>query len=183
MLSGMWQLMLAPLVGAVMTSGQQNSHRARLFIFASAILFVATASITANVICIEAFATPTNANWDPANTEAAQFAKHHEKDSFIITDWGMGMQVIAATKDHADIEDVWPSFMNQDGANSIIEKLKKEKDRDVYIYTRLPEFETFKGNRANLIAALDKNHVSYEVASTYPNWKGTPMIQIWKIRF
>jgi hypothetical protein len=135
--------------------------------------------IIADLACIRAFEHPVNANWDQANTQAALFAKKHPDAHIISTDWGIGTQIIGLTNDRPDVIDAWPTFSSQADAEIFLRDIKK--DKYIYIYTRLPKFENVKGNRANLIFAMTKNHLSHEVAVTYPDWQGNTVIEIWKV--
>ena len=177
-LSGIWQFVLAAMLGAAWNSQVSYFRVIRVFAI-SACLLVIAGNIKANTICINAFAKPINVNWDPANFNAALFAKEHPDADYITADWGLGLQIIGATKDHPDILDVWPMFTNEPQTEEVITGIRK--DRDTYIYTRPPEFENFKGNRANLINALKKFHMSYEVSKTYADWQGRTIIEIIRI--
>lgn len=178
-LSGMWQLILAPMVGSFLDNKEGTLQPMRLWIVRLALLLVFLANVNCIATCVRFFAFPSNANWDPANTEAALFAKTHPDDTFISTDWGIGTQVITLTKDHPGIADVWPTFTKQEDADNYIKNMPK--DKNVYIYTRCPGFENIKGNRDNLIHALDNSHIGHEVVMSYSDWRGKSMIEIWKV--
>lgn len=178
-LSGPWQFALAPLVGAFWDEAKLHPQRTRLFALWSALILIIAANVISNIVCIRAFASPTNPNWDTANTSAASFANQHPDACFVSTDWGIGTQVIAITKGHVCMTDAWPAFSKQEDAVHFINDLPK--DKDIYIYTRLPEFENFKGHRANLLYALEMDHRRYEVNKTYNNQQGKPMIEILKL--
>jgi Dolichyl-phosphate-mannose-protein mannosyltransferase len=175
-ISGIWQFTLAPLLGAAWSDRKQFL---RTFAVAGAIFVTFIGYVTANLISIGEFSRPLNNNWDPANTEAAIFARDRQDDYFLCSDWGIGNQAIAVTKAHIQLWDGGFSFSRQDSASRVIREMKR--DHDTYIFTRLPEFENFKGNRNRLILALRDEHIGHEVVRTYRNWKGDPMIEIWKI--
>lgn len=175
-LSGIWQLTLAPLLGA---SWDRQGSRLRRIAIPAALTVALSGSIIANLVCIRAFERPVNYNWDPANTRAAFFAREHPEARFVSTDWGIGTQVIALTDDHPGIMDAWPEFVKAENAVNFFRHFAR--DKDTYIYTRLPGFENFKGNRENLSLALDSNHIGHDVVMRYSNWKGEPMIEIWKV--
>jgi 4-amino-4-deoxy-L-arabinose transferase-like glycosyltransferase len=180
-LSGIWQMSLAPLLGAAWDNKDLRHRQIRQILFPLTLILIFAGNIIVSLICIDAFAKPTNSNWDPANAEAAIFAKRHPEADFICADWGIAPQVIALTHDRPGARDAWPDFQNKDSACLLINNL--QKGRDTYIYTRLPGFENFKNNRANLVLTLNASHISYRVVETYANWKGQPMIEIWKISF
>ncbi|HMG83872.1 MAG TPA: glycosyltransferase family 39 protein [Ferruginibacter sp.] len=176
MISGLWQMVVAPIVGAALDNRQPGlDSLARFFVkIGLAVIFIG--SCIANIICINAFAKPTNSNWDTANTTAASFAQQHPGAYFISTDWGMSTQIIGLTNGRSEISDAWPSFATPGSAVTTITTMKR--DKDTYIYTQLPQFEVFKNNRANLFAALQKDSVDYQIVQTYANVSGQPMIQL-----
>lgn len=178
MLCGLWQFILAPLVGAVWNSYGSAIKSVRIVTLFSLVL-VAAGSITATVICIRAFAKPINVNWDPANTKAALLVKEHPDANFICTDWGMGTLAIGNSKTFMNINDAWPSFTKEEDAVSILKNINREQD--TYIYTLRPEFENFKGNRANVLNALQKNNIKPQLYKVFPNWKGEPMIEVLRV--
>lgn len=175
-LSGVWQLLLAPLLGS---AWDKASGRFRKPAVALALALAGAGCVVATSVCIGAFSRPTNANWDPACAQAALFARDHPDAQMICTDWGAGTQIIGLTKDHPGAGDFWSDFTTSEGADGVIHHLSR--DRDTYFYVRLPGFENFKGNRDHLVAALDSAHLAYQVMSTWRNWKGVPMIEIWKV--
>jgi hypothetical protein len=182
-LSGLWQFALAPLVGAFWDAAPSRAPRTRPFVIplivCSSLVLIVTANIIGNIICVRAFAHTSNPNWDPANMRASLFAQEHANARFISTDWGIGTQMITVTRDRPDINDAWPTFTSQDDAVQFIKGFPR--DRDVYVYVRFPGFENFKGNRDNLLYALEKNHIGYQVSKTYADWQGKPMIGILKL--
>ncbi len=178
-ISGVWQMLLAPFLGAFLDAPSVRLRQIRPILASVALILIFAGSVAANVICVNAFVYPTNPNWDPAHVNAALFANKHPDAYFICSDWGIGTQVIALTKDHPGIDDAWPIFTKQEDAENYMKKVPK--DKNIYIYTSLPDFEVFKGNRANLLAALEKNHITHEIVGTYPDWKGVAMIEIWRI--
>jgi len=178
-ISGVWQLTLAPLLGAFLDAPSVRQQWLRPALFSLVLILVFTGSVIANMICTNAFIYPTNPNWDPANTQAALFACGHRDARFISSDWGLGTQVVTLTRDHPGIDDTWPLFTKPEYAENYVKTLTG--DKDIYIYTRLPGFEAFKGNRANLLAALEKDHITHEVVRTYSDWRGMAMIEIWKV--
>jgi len=95
------------------------------------------------------------------------------------TDWGIGNQVMTISKGHTRFAETWPQFTAGEQAQKCIAGIPA--DKDVYIYVFRPGFENFKGNRENLVNALEKNHFTHEVAMTYPDQNGSAMIDIWKI--
>ena len=72
--------------------------------------------------------------------------------------------------------DAWPIFTSSKDAGNFIKTMKR--DKDTYIFTRLPQFENFKGNRENLFAALRINNVNYQIIKIYANVLRQPMIQL-----
>lgn len=180
MLSGIWQMLLAPLIGAFWDDPAARYRRMRHITITGALILVFLGSAASSLISINAFARPTNPNWDPANIKAAAFAKDRPGACFVSADWGIGTLLVAEASDRSAVMDAWPTFTERGKADTCIKAMPKNKD--IYIFTPLPEFENFKGNRANLSAVLEQNHISHEVVRTYPNWLGIPMIEIWKIR-
>lgn len=180
-LSGIWQMAIAPLLGAAWDNKDFRLRQIRQFTVPAALILIFAGNIIVSLICINAFAKPANSNWDPANTEAAIFAKRYPAADFICADWGIATQVIALTHDHPGARDGWPIFSNQDSASLFIKNLPE--GRDTYIFTRLPGFENFKGNRARLMNALAENRTSYEVIGSWKDWQGRPMIELWHLSF
>lgn len=176
MVSGIWQLALAPLSGAAWDDRSSGWHRLRRWGVPASLIAISAGCIISCFICIRAFASPINNNWDPANTAAALFARQHPEGVFISCDWGIGTLIIALTKDKPVINDAWPAFTSSGDAGNLIKHLPEGKD--VYFYTRLPGFENFKGNHDRLIQALAGNGLDYEVIRTYKNLEGQPMIEI-----
>lgn len=172
-LSGIWQLTLAPLLGAAWDNAPAR------WTVPVGLALAGAGCVIANVICIRAFDNPVNPNWDPANTRAALFARAYPEARFLCTDWGIGTLVITLTRDQPGAMDAWPAFTRPDDAVRFVRNLPR--DKDLYIYTRLPGFENFKDNRANLLLALDSNHISHTVAARFPDRKGTAMIEIWRV--
>lgn len=177
-LSGMWQFILAALLGAAWNKEVSYVRIIRVFAIVACLLVIA-GDIKANAICIYAFAKPINKNWDQANFNAALFAKQDINADYITADWGLGLQIIGATKDQPMILDVWPMFTNIPQAEEVITSLRK--DHDTYVYTRPAEFENFKGNRDNLINTMNKFHVKYELSKTFADWQGRPIVEILRI--
>lgn len=178
-MSGIWQMALAPLLGAVLDDRNSWLKRFRLIAIPAALGLILAGSIVCNIICIKAWAYPTSPSWDPAVTRAALFAKEHPDACFLSSDWGIGNQVMTISKGHPRLIECWSQFTAREEAEKVIAGLPA--DKDVYIYTSRPGFENFKGNRDNLLNALEKNHFTHEVAMTYPDRNGSPMIEIWKI--
>lgn len=178
MLCGLWQMMLAPLIGV-----RWNKLAAKLpalnLIPVVSLLCVAIGSIAVTTICIRAFAKPINANWEPANFKAAQLAKKYTDANFICTDWGMGTLAVGLSKKHENINDNWPSFTNRDEAVNIIKNINRQQD--TYIFTLLVPFENFKGNGDNLRYALQVNNIKPQVEAAFFNWEGKPMIEVLKV--
>ncbi len=179
-LSGMWQMLLAPLIGTFWDNPVTRHSRLRHIAIIATLILVFIGSTASSLISINAFARPTNHTWDPANIKAAAFAKDRPGACFVSSDWGIGTLLVAEASDRSAVMDVWPLFTERGKADSCIKGMPKNKD--IYIFTQLPQFENFKGNRANLSAALEQNHISHEVVRTYSDWQGIPMIEIWKIR-
>lgn len=179
MLSGIWQMLLAPLIGAFWDDPATRQRRIRSIAAPVALALVFIGSTATTLININAFARPANHNWDPANAKAAAFAKQKPGAVFLTSDWGIGNLLVASAADRSAVMDYWPLFTREEKADSCIKSMPGNKD--IYIFTHLPGFENFKGNRTNLSAALEKNHILHEVVMTYPNWQGVPMIEIWKI--
>lgn len=179
--SGVWQLAIAPLLGALIDDNRHRYKRLRLIAVACCLLAILAGSTAANVIGIDALSRPANRNWDNANERAASFAIQHSTASFICADWGFANILVSLCPTTTNILDAWPSFTKQEDTNSLISGL--QKDNDVYIYTHLAESENFKGNREHLLQAFASQHVSYEVVGTYFGSDNSPMIEIWKIKF
>jgi hypothetical protein len=177
-LNGIWQFVLAALAGAAWDSTLQYRKLIKGLIVAS-LIFIVGGNIKANTICINAFAKPINKNWDKANFNAALFAKQDLNADYITADWGFGLQIIGATKDKPVILDVWPMFTNIPQAEEVITGLNRE--HDTYVYTRPPEVENFKGNRANLINTLNKFHFKHEISKTFTDWRGQTIVEIIRI--
>ncbi len=177
-LGGIWQFVLAALLGIAWQSKIQYDRLFRILTVLACVL-VTAGYIKANAICTDAFAKPVNMNWDAASTNAALFAKQHTDADFIAADWGLGLHLIAVTKDQPIILDVWTMFMNTMQTEEVITNIRK--DRYTYIYTHSTQFEAAKGNRANLIAALKKFHINGEIFKTYTNREGKVFVEIWRI--
>jgi hypothetical protein len=175
-LCGFWQFALAPLIGMAWNNKENRFKILTRVLIGVGLIVIFAGSFITNITCVDAFAAPINNNWDTSNTIAALFAKQHPDAYFITTDWGVGTQLIAVTKGNSDILDAWPTFTKSEEATNFIQNMKR--DKDTYIYTRLPGFENFKGNRANLFEALHKYDISYQIIQTYNNVFGQPMIQI-----
>lgn len=174
--SGIWQLVLAPLLGA---SWEARTRMVRGLLVPAALALVAAGCVVANGICIRAFAEPLNLNWDRANARAALFGRAHPGVWFLSVDWGIGAQFETLTRGNPDIHDAWSSFERRENAVTWIRDSVRTGEN--YVYTRLPGFENFKGNRDNFLAALDSNHLRYIPLMRYPDWKGEDMIEIGKI--
>lgn len=180
-LTGLWQFILAPMVGALYDKGRTwSTWMTRL-----ALLTVFLASIYCTQENVRLFAFPSNPNWDPANDQACKFAQKHPDATFLTTNWGTGNPLVGWTKDRPTIIDAWTGFTRNTDAQWYVSILPK--DSEVYIFTRLPQFEQVHnsqtpGNRACLIYALDSNHMGHQVVATYNNWKNQPMIEIWKLK-
>ena len=152
----------------------------RLPATAGALVLAAAGSAASSLISINAFTQPVNLNWDIANTKAAAFTNERPGALFVSADWGIGNLLVAKAGDRSAVMDAWPVFTDPKKADTFIKNLPENKD--VYIFTRMPEFENFRGNRSILTNVLKKNHISHEIAATYMDWQNVPMIEIWKIR-
>jgi len=157
----------------------ENRITAGKFLYTTSIIFIAVGSIAVITTCIRSFSKPINSNWEPANFQAAQLAKKFPEANFICTDWGMGTLAVGLSKQHTNIYDRWPSFSNRDEAINEIRAIDREKD--TYIYSLLPGFENFKGNRQNLLNALQANNIKAIQFQTYSNWQGKPMVDVLRI--
>jgi 4-amino-4-deoxy-L-arabinose transferase-like glycosyltransferase len=175
MLCGLWQILLAPLV-AMAWDKLNPKITAGKILYAGSLTFVAAGSLTVIVTCIKAFSKPININWDPASWQAAQLAKKYQGANFICTDWGMGTLLVGLSRQHTNIYDNWPSFTKKEEAIDVIKSIDPQKD--TYIYTTLPDFENFKGNRDNLFTALQAAGIKPSLYKSYSNWTGKPIIEV-----
>jgi 4-amino-4-deoxy-L-arabinose transferase-like glycosyltransferase len=175
MLCGLWQCILAPLVAMAWDKLKTTITPGKIAYTASLAL-VAVGSIIVVTTCLRAFAKPINPNWNPSCFQAAMLAQKYPNANFICTDWGMGTLAVGLSKQRINIHDEWPAFMNRDGAVNVIKSINREQD--TYIYTSLPGFENFKGNRDNLQNALQVNNLNAQKFETYNNWEGKPMIEV-----
>jgi hypothetical protein len=175
MLCGLWQLLLAPLV-AMAWNKLDTKITAGKILYGTSLACVAAGNLIVIVTCVKAFAKPININWDPVSWQAAQLAKEYQNANFICTDWGMGTLTVGLSKQHTNIYDEWPSFMKKEQAIDALKLIDKEKD--TYIYTILPGFENFKGNRDNLLNALRVTGTKTSVFKTYSNYMGKPIIEV-----
>ena len=180
MLSGIWEMLLAPPIGAFWDNPAARRRLSRHIAAAGALVLAAAGSAASSLISINAFAQPVNLNWDIANTKAAAFTNERPGALFVSADWGIGNILVAKAGDRSAVMDAWPVFTDPKKADTFIKNLPENKD--VYIFTRMPEFENFRGNRTILTNVLKKNHISHEIAATYMDWQNVPMIEIWKIR-
>lgn len=175
MLCGLWQLLLAPLVAMVWDKLSERITIGKV-VYTTSLVLVVACSMLVVFTCINAFAKPTNTNWDPANWQAARIAEKYPNANFICTDWGMATLAVGLNRQSNNIYDYWPSFVKSDDAVQTIQSMDRKKDN--YIYSTLSQFENFKGNRQNLFHALELNNIKPRLYATYLNCQGKPMVEV-----
>ena len=143
-------------------------------IIGGVVLIATILFVSSNFHIIDSMSRPINSNWDKANSEIANIVKNNPNEDFIITDWGIGTQLIALT--NGRIYDHWPSFTKAESAVNIVKNL--DCNRNTFFVNRLNDFENFKGNRANIIYSLKIQKIMYEKKYTISNFNHIPMIEL-----
>lgn len=172
-LSGLWQLLLVPpLVALIGTTRGRRPALAAIAIASAGMLAITCATVRCMI------RENPRPNWDPANWRIGEHVAAHPHDRFILADWGMGNQVIAATRHKGDFADRWPSLTEADSAADLV---KAEAAKGVCHYViRAPAFATFKQNAPNLMTALTDSGIQTEVVLSLANQANEPMILIIK---
>jgi len=150
MLAGLPQLLLLACVYPV-SSGWQGLG-AKLRVTAVAVWIVCMALVSYR--SVEAFAKPSNRNWDRANQHAAEYSATLGLDC-ITGDWGFGTLVAAYMPDIRRVHDDWPVFHQAESARLYVAPLQLG-DRVVVVGHRAAA-ENFKGSEQNMRAAFEQN--------------------------
>ena len=171
-LSGLWQLPFAPLLACLV-----DFRRTRLIALA-AVTLAALGMGLVSAFTIHTLATQTpHPNWDQANWRLGQHVATHPGDRFIITDWGMGNQVLAATRDATNFSDQWPAFTDPYSAEAVV-RAEAAKGPCHYVL-RPAELSTFKNTESNLRIALNSIGARIEVVLILQNAENQPVIVVW----
>ncbi len=172
--------LLAPLIGnyfGTITSGKLLKTVKTFGIIA--VITMSMAMIVSNIISIQAFKAPSNANWDPSIYDLAVFTNRHPDAQFITVDWGMGTQLIALSQGKAQLNDYWPSFMQMESARLVLTSLDYTKD--TYFIYRLSEFQNFPETDDNFITVMETEKIPYEEALVLKSIDGRSMIEVLKV--
>ncbi|MEI6561175.1 MAG: glycosyltransferase family 39 protein [Verrucomicrobiota bacterium] len=173
-LSGLWQITIVPLL-VVLVDVPRTRYLAIASVFAAC-----SGMLISSVLVVHSLVTEVpQANWDDANWRLGHYVNQNIRDRFVITDWGMGNQVLAATRDSANFGDNWPSFVSIHDAETLV---RTEADKGACCYVvRASKYANNKTAESHLRSALFEAGLEPKNIFTISSQSGEPMIYILRV--